>query len=353
MEYSSIKVGDVEIPGNVFLAPLAGITDQPYRRICRKLGASYAVAEMVASQKHLRESRKSQERFNLGEEGAPRAIQLLGSDPADLAGAARYAVRSGAQIVDFNCGCPAKKVCSVECGSALLKDEDLVRRLLESLTASADVPVTLKYRIGWDAEHINALEIARIAQDAGVKMLVLHGRTREQGFKGAAEYSVIKAVKENSLIPVVANGDIDSAAKALEVLHYTGADGVMIGRAAIGNPWIFSQIADALKGKEPQPMTKSQVIETIGEHLDLHFAFYDQEKGLKTIRKHLCAYFKRLDLCANHLKGLFALTDPIQLSHKVERVLEDELDEASCNTNPTEVFKESKHEKTSADQLLG
>ncbi|HCO53114.1 MAG TPA: tRNA dihydrouridine synthase DusB, partial [Sutterellaceae bacterium] len=188
MSGATVQVGNVEIPGRVFLAPLAGFTDLPFRQICRKLGAAYAVAEMVASQKHLRESRKSQERFSLGSESYPRAIQLLGSDPVDLADTARYAVQCGAQIVDFNCGCPAKKVCSVECGSALLKDEALVEKLLKALTEAVDVPVTLKYRLGWDAEHINALNIAAIAQEAGIKMLVLHGRTREQGFKGEVDY---------------------------------------------------------------------------------------------------------------------------------------------------------------------
>lgn len=304
MSGATVQVGNVEIPGRVFLAPLAGFTDLPFRQICRKLGAAYAVAEMVASQKHLRESRKSQERFSLGSESYPRAIQLLGSDPVDLADTARYAVQCGAQIVDFNCGCPAKKVCSVECGSALLKDEALVEKLLKALTEAVDVPVTLKYRLGWDAEHINALNIAAIAQEAGIKMLVLHGRTREQGFKG----------------------DIDSVEKAEAVLAQTGADGIMIGRAAIGNPWIFSQINDKLSGRIPQAPSKSQLIETIGEHLQLHFSFYEKEKGLKTIRKHLSGYFKRLDLCPTLLTDLYSVTDPIQLEKNVERLLQDNLD---------------------------
>ena len=326
MTDSSVQVGNVTIPGRVFLAPLAGFTDLPFRQICRKLGAAYAVAEMVASQKHLRESRKSQERFSLGSESYPRAIQLLGSDPEDLADTARYAVQCGAQIVDFNCGCPAKKVCSVECGSALLKDEALVENLLTALTAAVDVPVTLKYRLGWDAEHINALNVAALAQKAGIKMLVLHGRTREQGFKGAVDYQRIAEVKASVDIPVIANGVTDSVEKAEAVLAQTGADGIMIGRAAIGNPWIFSQINDRLNGRIPQTPSKSQLIETIGEHLQLHFSFYEKEKGLKTIRKHLSGYFKRLDLCPTLLTDLYSVTDPIQLEKKVERLLKDNLD---------------------------
>ena len=289
MSGATVQVGNVEIPGRVFLAPLAGFTDLPFRQICRKLGAAYAVAEMVASQKHLRESRKSQERFSLGSESYPRAIQLLGSDPVDLADTARYAVQCGAQIVDFNCGCPAKKVCSVECGSALLKDEALVEKLLKALTEAVDVPVTLKYRLGWDAEHINALNIAAIAQEAGIKMLVLHGRTREQGFKGEVDYQRIAEVKASVDIPVIANGDIVS-------------------------------------GRIPQAPSKSQLIETIGEHLQLHFSFYEKEKGLKTIRKHLSGYFKRLDLCPTLLTDLYSVTDPIQLEKNVERLLQDNLD---------------------------
>ena len=298
MSGATVQVGNVEIPGRVFLAPLAGFTDLPFRQICRKLGAAYAVAEMVASQKHLRESRKSQERFSLGSESYPRAIQLLGSDPVDLADTARYAVQCGAQIVDFNCGCPAKKVCSVECGSALLKDEALVEKLLKALTEAVDVPVTLKYRLGWDAEHINALNIAAIAQEAGIKMLVLHGRTREQGFKGEVDYQRIAEVKASVDIPVI----------------------------AIGNPWIFSQINDKLDGRIPQAPSKSQLIETIGEHLQLHFSFYEKEKGLKTIRKHLSGYFKRLDLCPTLLTDLYSVTDPIQLEKNVELLLRDNLD---------------------------
>ena len=243
-----------------------------------------------------------------------------------MADTARYAVQCGAQIVDFNCGCPAKKVCSVECGSALLKDEALVENLLTALTAAVDVPVTLKYRLGWDAEHINALNVAALAQKAGIKMLVLHGRTREQGFKGAVDYQRIAEVKASVDIPVIANGDIDSVEKAETVLAQTGADGIMIGRAAIGNPWIFSQINDRLNGRIPQTPSKSQLIETIGEHLQLHFSFYEKEKGLKTIRKHLSGYFKRLDLCPTLLTDLYSVTDPIQLEKKVERLLKDNLD---------------------------
>lgn len=320
MQKNPPEVADLRnlgIKGQVFLAPMAGFSDLPYRLLCRRMGASYAVGEMVASQKHLRSSLKTRERFLLSGEPEPRAIQLLGSNADDLADTARFAVSCGAQIVDFNCGCPAKKVCSVACGSALLKDEPLVESLLKRLVDSVPVPITVKMRTGWDADHINAVSLARKAEAIGVKMIVLHGRTREQGFSGRAEYETIKRVKQSVGIPVIANGDIDSGDKALRVLEKTGADGVMVGRAAMGNPWIFREIQASLQGSHYFPPGKEEILETMRIHFETHFDFYGEERGLKTIRKHLSWYFKRLDLCTSFLPELYAQKSSVELFEKL------------------------------------
>jgi tRNA-dihydrouridine synthase B len=237
-----MRIGSHELNNRVFAAPMAGVTDRPFRRLCRRFGAGYAVAEMAASNPRLWASEKTMRRLNPDGERAPVAVQLAGADPPMLAEAARYNVDRGAQIIDINMGCPAKKVCAVASGSALLRDEALVGRILEAVVAAVDVPVTLKFRTGWSPENRNAVRIARMAQDAGVRMLTLHGRTRECGFAGDAEYETIAAVKRAVSIPVVANGDIGSPAKARDVLAATGADAVMIGRAAQGRPWLFREI---------------------------------------------------------------------------------------------------------------
>ena len=304
------------------LAPMAGFTDLPFRSICRDLGASYAPAEMVASQSSLRESAKSQERFNLSGEKPPRAIQLIGADPVEIAGAAKYAVSRGAQIIDFNCGCPARKVCSVECGSALLKEPEKIRNILRSLVDAVEVPVTLKYRLGWSRDNINAVEIARMAEDCGVQMLVLHGRTKDQGFSGAVDYETIAKVKQSVSVPLVANGDIDSSQKAQEVLNTTGANAVMVGRAAMGNPWIFQQIKDQLEGKPVREISYEQKIETILEHVNRHFDFYSEEKALRTIRKHISWYFKRLDLDPKFSIELFQSKDEKSFKRALKQILE-------------------------------
>jgi len=253
------------------------------------------VAEMAASNPRLWASEKTMRRLNHDGEHAPVAVQLAGADPLMLAEAARYNVDRGAQIIDINMGCPAKKVCAVASGSALLRDEVLVARILEAVVAAVDVPVTLKFRTGWSPEHRNAVRIARLAENAGIRMLTLHGRTRACGFSGRAEYETIAAVKRAVSIPVVANGDIDSPQKARDVLAVTGADAVMIGRAAQGRPWIFREIEHFLATGEPlPPPTVDEVRPLLQEHLQEHYGFYGAAQGVRTARKHIIWYTRRL-----------------------------------------------------------
>lgn len=307
---NDIQVGSVSIPGRTILAPMAGFTDLPYRKICRKWGAAYAVAEMAASKENLQHTAKTSFRMNLEGEAAPRGIQLIGSVPEELAKAAQRAEKAGADIVDLNCGCPARKVCSVACGSALLKNLDLVESLLKSIVESVSIPVTLKFRTGWSLSERNAVELGQRAQDAGVRMLVLHGRTGDQGFKGHAEYETIRQLKQAVSIPVIANGDIDAPQKALQVLEFTGADGVMIGRGALGNPWIFDQVNSLLLGTRQFILSRSQIEETIIEHINLHYAFYGQELGLRTIRKHLNWYLKRFNADEKDIREVLLAGNP-------------------------------------------
>jgi tRNA-dihydrouridine synthase B len=274
-----MRLGSYELPNNVFVAPMAGVTDRPFRQLCKSLGAGHAISEMAASNPRLWASEKTARRINHDGERAPVAVQLAGADAAMLAEAARFNVERGAQIIDINMGCPAKKVCNVASGSALLKDMGVVRRILETVVDAVDVPVTLKYRTGWDPDTRNAVEVARLAQSCGIAALTLHGRTRACGFTGAAEYDTIRAVKRSVGIPVIANGDIDTPEKARSVLRYTGADGVMIGRAAQGRPWIFREEVRAL----------------LLAHLDDHYRFYGDAVGVRTARKHIIWYTRRLE----------------------------------------------------------
>ncbi len=286
-----MRIGEYELVNNVFVAPMAGVTDRPFRQLCKRMGAGYAVSEMAASNPQLWHTDKSTRRLNHDGESAPIAVQIAGSDPAMLAHAAQFNVERGAQIIDINMGCPAKKVCSVAAGSALLRDEPLVERILRAVVAAVDVPVTLKFRTGWNAEHKNALTIARLAQDCGIQMLTLHGRTRADGYSGEAEYETIAAVKRAVSIPVVANGDIDSPRKAKFVLDATGADAVMVGRAAQGRPWIFREIAAYLAdGTELAPPTVEEVKQVMLEHLQHHYEFYGPYLGVRTARKHIGWY---------------------------------------------------------------
>jgi tRNA-dihydrouridine synthase B len=274
---------------------MAGVTDRPFRQLCKKLGAGYAVSEMAASNPRLWASEKSSRRTDHAGEMEPKAVQIAGADPHDLAECAKFNVERGAQIIDINMGCPVKKVCNNWCGSALLQHEDLVKRILDAVVNAVDVPVTLKFRTGWDRQNRNALTIARMAEDAGIAMLTLHGRTRADGYKGDAEYDTIAAVKAAVQIPVVANGDITTPDKAKFVLDYTGADAVMIGRAAQGRPWICREIDYFLRTGEylPPPLV-DEVRELMNEHLPAHYAFYGEYLGVRTARKHIGWYVEDL-----------------------------------------------------------
>jgi tRNA-dihydrouridine synthase B len=290
-----VQIGPYALRNNVFVAPMAGVTDRPFRQLCKKLGAGYAVSEMAASNPRLWASEKSSRRTDHAGEMEPKAVQIAGAVPEELAECAKFNVDRGAQIIDINMGCPVKKVCNNWCGSALLQHEDLVQRILEAVVRAVDVPVTLKFRTGWDRQNKNALVIARMAEQAGIAMLTLHGRTRADGYKGDAEYDTIAAVKAAVGIPVVANGDIATPEKAKFVLDHTGADAVMIGRAAQGRPWICREIDHFLRTGEylPAPMV-DEVRELMNEHLPAHYAFYGEYLGVRTARKHIGWYVQDL-----------------------------------------------------------
>jgi tRNA-dihydrouridine synthase B len=275
---------------------MAGVTDRPFRQLCKQLGAGYAVSEMAASNPRLWASEKSARRTDHAGEMEPKAVQIAGADPQDLADCARFNVERGAQIIDINMGCPVKKVCNSWCGSALLQNESLVERILDKVVAAVDVPVTLKFRTGWDRENRNALKIASLAEQAGIQMLTLHGRTRADGYSGEAEYDTIAAVKASVNIPVVANGDITTPEKARLVLEYTNADAVMIGRAAQGRPWICREIDHYLQtGTYLPPPYVSEVRALMHEHLEAHYAFYGEYLGVRTARKHIGWYVRELE----------------------------------------------------------
>lgn len=286
-----MRIGHITLANRLFAAPMAGVTDRPFRQLCKKLGAGYAVSEMVTSRKDLWASLKTSRRADHAGEAAPIAVQIAGTDAAMMAEAAAYNIDRGAHIIDINMGCPAKKVCSKWAGSALMQDEPLATQIIEAVVAACTprrVPVTLKMRTGWCASERNAVRLARIAERAGVAMVTVHGRTREQGYKGAAEYDTIAAVKAAVGIPVVANGDIDSPAKARQVLQATGADAIMIGRAAQGRPWIFGDIAHYLEHGTPRaaPATR-QVRAWLIEHLHDHYGLYGEDAGVRSARKHI------------------------------------------------------------------
>ena len=286
----AMKIGSHELPNRVFAAPMAGIADPPLRRLWRALGAGYVVGEMTTADPKLRESTKTSLRLRgLDDDGAePHAIQLAGADPRMLADGARYCVDLGAQIIDINMGCPMKKVCNAACGSALLRDEALVARIIEAVVSAVPVPVTLKLRTGWSPDDRNAVRVARMAETAGVQMLTVHGRTRACGFRGDAEYETIAAVKRAVTIPVVANGDIDSPEKARAVLERTGADAIMIGRAAQARPWIFRDIDRYLRnGTKALPAAIAEIAPLLLLHLDEHYAHYGEYIGARTARKRI------------------------------------------------------------------
>jgi tRNA-dihydrouridine synthase B len=286
-----MQIGAITLPNNVFVAPMAGVTDRPFRMLCKRLGAGYAVSEMVTSKRELWATLKTSRRADHRGEPAPIAVQIAGVDPAEMADAARHNIDRGAQIIDINMGCPAKKVCNVWAGSALMQNEPLALQIVEAVVAACvphGVPVTLKMRTGWCAGAKNAPLIARAAEAAGVQMLTVHGRTREQGYGGFAEHDTVATIKATVKIPVVANGDIDSPERAAAVLRATGCDAVMIGRAAQGRPWIFREITHFLAtGTQLAPPTVREVQAWLTEHLHEHYALYGEYTGVRSARKHI------------------------------------------------------------------
>jgi tRNA-dihydrouridine synthase B len=295
---SAVHIGPIALENNVFAAPMAGVTDRPFRQLCKSLGAGYAVSEMVTSRKDLWNSLKTSRRANHAGETTPIAVQIAGTDALMMAEAALYNVDRGAQIIDINMGCPAKKVCNKWAGSALMQDERLAIEIVDAVVQACqthNVPVTLKMRTGWCASHQNALSIALAAQAAGIQMLTIHGRTREQGYKGLAEYATIAAVKAALSIPVVANGDITSPEKAWEVLRVTGADAIMVGRAAQGRPWIFREITHYLAtGESLAPPLVAELRRLLLAHLEEHYSLYGEAMGVRTARKHIGWYVRGL-----------------------------------------------------------
>ncbi|WBY03718.1 tRNA dihydrouridine synthase DusB [Ramlibacter tataouinensis] len=293
-----MNIGPHTLTNQLFVAPMAGVTDRPFRQLCRRLGAGYAVSEMVTSRRELWNSLKTSRRANHDGEPGPVAVQIAGTDPAMMAEAAAYNIDRGAQIIDINMGCPAKKVCNKWAGSALMQDEPLALAIAQAVVRACEprgVPVTLKMRTGWSAAHRNAARLARAFEDAGIRMLAVHGRTREQGYKGCAEYETIAAVKQAVRIPVAANGDIDSPAKAREVLAATGADALMIGRAAQGRPWIFREVAHFLAtGEQLAPPLVAEVRKLLLEHLQDHYGLYGDFTGVRSARKHIGWYVRGL-----------------------------------------------------------
>ncbi|ANY61670.1 tRNA dihydrouridine synthase DusB [Comamonas aquatica] len=293
-----LRIGQYTLANNLLVAPMAGVTDRPFRQLCKALGAGYAVSEMVTSRKDLWNSLKTSRRANHEGEPGPIAVQIAGTDAEMMAEAAVYNIERGAQIIDINMGCPAKKVCNKWAGSALMQNESLAVEIAQAVVEAArpfEVPVTLKMRTGWCASHKNAEVLARQFEDVGIQMLTVHGRTREQGYKGCAEYDTIAAVKQAVRVPVVANGDITSPEKARDVLAYTGADAVMVGRAAQGRPWIFREIGHFLAtGTHMAPPLVAEVRRLLLEHLHDHYRLYGELTGVRSARKHIAWYVRQL-----------------------------------------------------------
>ena len=324
---SVVRIGPYTLPNRVILAPMAGVTDRPFRQLCRRLGAGLVVAEMLTSDVRLWHSRKSRLRMLHDGDPEPRSVQIAGGDPQMLAEAARRNVELGAQIIDINMGCPAKKVCNKAAGSALMKDEQLVGQILDAVVKAVDVPVTLKIRTGWDRDNRNGVNVARIAEKAGIAALSVHGRTRAALYTGEAEYATIAAIREAVALPLFANGDIDSPEKARAVLDATGADAVMIGRAAQGRPWIFREIDHYLRTGERLPAPGHAEVESILlEHLAALHAFYGPEQGVRIARKHVGWYLATLP-GAQAFRADFNRLDCPEAQHAdVRRFLASQLD---------------------------
>jgi tRNA-dihydrouridine synthase B len=349
-----MRIRSIELPNTLFVAPMAGVTDRPFRMLCKSLGAGYAVSEMVTSQRALWTSLKTSRRADHSGEPAPIAVQIAGVDPQEMADAARYNADRGAQVIDINMGCPAKKVCNKWAGSALMQDEALALSIIEAVVAACEplnVPVTLKMRSGWCASERNALRIALSAEAAGIAMVTVHGRTREQGYGGQAEYDTVAAVKAALRIPVVANGDIDSPEKARAVLQATGADALMIGRAAQGRPWIFREIAHFLAtGTHRAPPATREVQGWLTEHLHQHHALYGEYTGVRSARKHIGwavkalpgglsfrARMNTLDDCRAQVQALTDFFELLAVEHPLlPAPVQAAGDEAANDNNPSD-----------------
>ncbi len=315
-----MQIGPYQLENNLIAAPMAGISDRPFRQLCRKMGAGLAVSEMISSNSSLRASSKTMRRLDFDGEPGPVAVQIMGSDPQIMAQAASVNVAHGADIIDINMGCPAKKVCRVDAGSALLRDELKVARILEAVVQGCNVPVTLKIRTGWDRNNRNGVAVARIAEESGIQALTVHGRTRACGFSGEAEYETIGTIRQAISIPVIANGDIDSPEKAKNVLAITGAAGIMIGRAARGRPWIFREIAHYLThGEKLPPPSPEWIRSLLLEHMDNLYSFYGEYQGIRVARKHIAWYSKCLPGSAQFRKEINQATDPQQQTALVDR----------------------------------
>ncbi len=320
-----------QLRNNLFVAPMAGVTDRPFRQLCKRMGAGLAVSEMVTSNALLYATNKTRRRTDHAGEVEPISVQIAGADPAMMAQAARFNADNGAQIIDINMGCPAKKVCNAWAGSALMREPALVARIVSAVVQAVDVPVTLKIRTGWDATHRNAPEIARIAEDAGIAALAVHGRTRDQQYTGTAEYETIAAIKAMLAIPVIANGDIDSPQKARAVIDATGCDAVMVGRAAQGRPWLPGQIAHFLTTGEllPDP-TPAEVGRILLDHLQALHAFYGEDMGVRIARKHLGWYAK--DRPEN--AAFRAVVNRAQVAEEQLRLTRDYFDALAAGVSP-------------------
>ena len=322
-----MQIGHFALANPLFVAPMAGVTDRPFRQLCKRLGAGYAVSEMVTSRRDLWDTLKTSRRANHEGEPGPIAVQIAGTDAHMMAQAAVYNIERGAQIIDINMGCPAKKVCNNWAGSALMQDEPLalsIARAVVDACAPRNVPVTLKMRTGWCQAHKNAVTLARAFEGAGVQMLAVHGRTREQGYKGEAEYDTIAAVKAAVRIPVVANGDITSPEKARAVLQATGADAIMIGRAAQGQPWIFREIAHFLAtGEHLAPPLVSEVKRLLVEHLHDHYSLYDEFIGVRSARKHIGWYVRTMQGGEAFRARMNMLESSVEQVAAVEQYLDD------------------------------
>ncbi len=323
-----MKIGRHAFDCPVILSPMAGVSDRPFRRLCRRFGADYTIAEMIAARSELWHTEKTQRRLDFSGEPRPHVVQIAGADPELIAECAERAENTGADIIDINMGCPAKKVCNKLAGSALLRDEALVRRILTAVCKAVRVPVSLKMRTGWDPAHRNGVRIAQIAEDCGIAAIAVHGRTRACGYRGSAEYDTIASIKRRASIPVIANGDVDSPAQALTVLDRTGADGLMIGRAAHGNPWIFAQIKAALAGAVTRPPDTGERLKVAYDHLAALHVHYGEDAGARIARKHIGWYFSaipaghryrtefnRIDVAREQLDFIDALRAPFALEY--------------------------------------